>query len=165
MDNTYTMPSGAHIGHVHLNVADLDRSLAFYCGTLGFRLVTRYADGPHGAAFVSAGGYHHHIGLNTWRSRSGTPAPTGHTGLFHLAIAYPNRHDLAQAVRRVLEAGIALGGATDHGVSHSVYLSDPDGNGLELTVDLPESEWPRNARGEPDMFSGKALDLNALLNE
>jgi catechol 2,3-dioxygenase len=164
-NDTYIIPATANIGHIHLNVADLDRSLAFYCGTLGFGLVTRYAEGPHGAAFVSAGGYHHHIGLNTWRSRGATPAPSGHTGLFHLAVRYANRRDLARAVRRVLEAGIVLGGATDHGVSHSVYLSDPDGNGVELTCDLPESEWPRNERGEPDMFSGKALDLNNLMAE
>ena len=142
-DDPYSIPTTADIGYVHLNVADLDQSLAFYCGTLGFGLVRRYGDGSHGAAFVSAGGYHHHIGLNTWRSRRATPPPSGYTELYHLAVRYANRRDLAQTVRRVLEAGVSLGGATDHGVSHSVYLGDPDGNGVELTWDRVAEERTR----------------------
>ena len=161
----YTIPGTADIGHVHLNVADLDRALAFYCTVLGFQLVTRYAEGPHGAAFVSAGGYHHHIGLNTWRSRGAGPPPPNTTGLYHLAIRYPSRWALGVAIQRLLEAQIPIQGATDHGVSESIYLSDPDGNGIELTCDRPQSEWPRNARGEPDMFSGKPLDIADLLLE
>lgn len=159
----YQVPAGASIGHVHLHVADLERSLAFYRGVLGFGLVTRFAEGPHGAAFVSAGGYHHHIGLNTWRSRGASPPPPGHTGLYHFAVRYPARRDLAEAVRRAVAAGVSLHGATDHGVSHSIYLADPDGNGLELTWDLPRDAWPLNDRGEPDLFSGRPLDVEALL--
>ncbi|HYE03165.1 MAG TPA: VOC family protein [Phycisphaerales bacterium] len=146
------------IGHVHLRVADLERSLAFYCGVLGFGLMQRL--GP-GAAFVSAGGYHHHIGLNTWESRGGpSPAP-GTTGLYHLAIVYPTRAALADAMRRVADAGIKLDGAADHGVSEALYLHDPDGNGVELYWDRPREDWPRGADGGLAMFT-RPLDLSAL---
>ena len=158
-ETSYTIPVGADIGHVHLNVADLDRALGFYCGVLGFQLVTRMGDG---AAFVSAGGYHHHIGLNTWHTRGATPAPRGHTGLYHVAVRYPTRRDLAVALKHVAAAKVPVLGATDHGVSESIYLADPDGNGVELTCDRPMAQWPRNERGEPDMFSGKPLNLVAL---
>ena len=150
---------GVRIGHVHLKVADLERSLAFYCGVLGFQLTQRY--GP-GAAFVSAGGYHHHIGLNTWESRGGKPPPPGTTGLYHVAILYPDRKSLADALRRLIEHHIPLDGAADHGVSEALYLQDPDGNGLELYVDRDPSEWPRDAKGDLEMTTG-ALDLEALL--
>lgn len=150
---------GTRIGHVHLKVADLDRALAFYCGVLGFELQQRHGDQ---VAFVSAGGYHHHLGLNTWESRGGSPPPPGTTGLFHAAILYPSRAALADALRRVLAAGIALDGASDHGVSEALYLRDPDGNGLELYRDRPESEWPRTAEGAVAMFTAP-LDLQDLL--
>lgn len=150
---------GTRIGHVHLKVADLDRALAFYCGVLGFELQQRHGDQ---VAFVSAGGYHHHLGLNTWESRGGSPPPPGTTGLFHAAILYPSRAALADALRRVLAAGIALDGASDHGVSEALYLRDPDGNGLELYRDRPESEWPRSAEGAVAMFTAP-LDLQDLL--
>jgi catechol 2,3-dioxygenase len=150
---------GVRIGHVHLKVADLERSLAFYCGVLGFQLTQRY--GP-GAAFVSAGGYHHHIGLNTWESRGGKPPPPGTTGLYHVAILYPDRQALADALRRLIEHQIPLDGAADHGVSEALYLQDPDGNGLELYVDRDPSEWPRDAKGELEMTTAP-LDLDALL--
>src|SRR5512132_4413916 len=149
------------IGHVHLKVADLDRALGFYCGVLGFELMQRYGSE---AAFISAGGYHHHIGLNTWESRGGSPPPRGTTGLFHLAILYPSRAALADALRRLIAAGIALDGASDHGVSEALYLHDPDGNGLELYRDRPEAEWPRDASGKFAMVS-EPLDLAALLSE
>lgn len=147
------------IGHVHLKVADLERALGFYCGVLGFELMQRM--GPS-AAFVSAGGYHHHIGLNTWESRGGSPPPAGTTGLYHMAILYPDRRTLADAVRRVLQAGIDLDGAADHGVSEAIYLRDPDGNGVELYRDRPEAEWPRDAEGRLAMFT-RRLDLEGLL--
>jgi catechol 2,3-dioxygenase len=153
--------AGVRIGHVHLKVADLDRALAFYCGILGFNLIQRYGTQ---AAFISAGGYHHHIGLNTWESRGGSPPPPGTTGLFHMAILYPTRRDLADALNRLIEAGATLDGASDHGVSEALYLRDPDGNGVELYWDRPESQWPRTAAGELAMYT-KALDLNALLRE
>ena len=149
------------IGHVHLKVSDLDRALDFYVGVLGFELQQRF--GPQ-AAFVSAGGYHHHIGLNTWESAGAAPAPQRHTGLFHLAVLYPDRSTLADAVRRVLEAGIALEGASDHGVSEAIYLRDPDHNGVELYRDRPRDEWPRTGDGEVAMFTSP-LDLQALLDE
>jgi catechol 2,3-dioxygenase len=152
---------GTRIGHVHLKVADLDRAMAFYSGVLGFELTQRYGDQ---AAFLSAGGYHHHIGLNTWESRGGTPPPAGHTGLFHTAILYPTRKDLADALRRVQAAGIALDGASDHGVSQALYLRDPDGNGVELYWDRPQEEWPRDAAGNLAMVTER-LDLRALLAE
>jgi len=147
------------IGHVHLKVADLERALAFYCGVLGFQLMQRYGTQ---AAFVSAGGYHHHIGLNTWQSKGGTPPPRGHTGLFHVAILYPDRAALADSVRRVRDAGVPIDGASDHGVSEAVYLRDPDGNGLELYRDRAEAEWPRDAEGNLAMDT-RPLDLETLL--
>jgi catechol 2,3-dioxygenase len=150
---------GVRIGHVHLKVADLDRALAFYCGVLGFGLMQRYGTQ---AAFVSAGGYHHHIGLNTWESQGGSPPPPGTTGLYHLAILYPTRAALADALYRLAQAGIPLQGASDHGVSEALYLSDPDGNGIELYVDRPEDQWPRTSDGELQMVTQR-LDLQDLL--
>ena len=150
---------GTRIGHVHLKVADLDRALAFYSGVLGFALTQRYGTQ---AAFVAAGGYHHHIGLNTWESRDGAPPPRGSTGLFHLAILYPTRAALADALRRLVAAGVPLDGASDHGVSEALYLRDPDGNGVELYWDRPEAEWPRDASGALAMVT-RRLDLQALL--
>lgn len=151
--------AGARIGHVHLKVADLDRALGFYCGLLGFSLMQRYGTQ---AAFLSAGGYHHHIGLNTWESLGGSPPPRGTTGLFHTAILYPQRHDLADALRRVLDAGIRLDGASDHGVSEALYLRDPDQNGVELYWDKPEAMWPRDPEGRLAMVTQR-LDLDDLL--
>jgi catechol 2,3-dioxygenase len=147
------------IGHVHLKVADIDRSLAFYVGVLGFEVTQRFGTQ---AAFISAGGYHHHIGLNTWESQGGSPPPPGTTGLYHLAILYPTRPKLADALRRLQRAGIQLDGAADHGVSQALYLHDPDDNGVELYWDRPQSEWPRNPSGEITMYT-KSLDLSALL--
>lgn len=152
---------GVRIGHVHLKVADLERALEFYCGVLGFELTQRYGTQ---AAFVSAGGYHHHIGLNTWESLGGSPPPPGTTGLYHTAILYPTRPALAEALRRVLEAGIRLDGASDHGVSEAIYLRDPDDNGVELYRDRPQDEWPRTPQGELAMYT-RRLDLNGLLAE
>lgn len=149
------------IGHVHLKVADLDRALAFYCGVLGFELTQRYGSS---AAFVSAGGYHHHIGLNTWESHGGPPPPAGTTGLYHLAIRYPDRRTLADALRRLQAAGVPLEGASDHGVSEALYLRDPDSNGLELYWDRPKAEWPRTADGQLAMNTER-LDLASLLAE
>lgn len=151
----------ARIGHVHLKVADLDRALVFYQGVLGFTLTQRFGAE---AAFLSAGGYHHHIGLNTWESRGGAPPPRGSTGLYHAAILYPTRHALARALRRVLDAGVPLEGASDHGVSEALYLRDPDGNGIELYWDRPHRDWPRNAEGHLAM-STRRLDVEALLQE
>lgn len=144
MSQPYTAPAGARVGHVHLKVADLDRAIAFYSGVLGFGITQRY--GPR-AAFLAAGDYHHHIGLNTWESAGGTPPPPGHTGLYHSAFLYPTRADLGAAIRAVLDAGIPLDGAADHGVSEAVYLRDPDGNGVELYADKPPEDWPRDAEG------------------
>ncbi len=149
------------IGHVHLKVADLDRALAFYRDMLGFELTQRYG---RQAAFLSAGGYHHHIGLNTWESAGGTPPPPGTTGLYHLAILYPTRAELADALRRVLEAKIPLEGASDHGVSEAIYLRDPDGNGVELYWDRPREQWPHDSSGGLAMVT-EPLDLRALLKE
>ncbi len=157
----YTIPAAADIGHVHLKVADLERALAFYRDVLGFELTQRFGDQ---AAFISAGGYHHHIGLNTWESRGGAAAPRGHTGLYHLAIRYPTRRDLAVAVTRLLEAGVPLQGAADHGVSEAIYLADPDGNGVELYWDRPREQWPRGPDGEVRMATDP-LDVAALLDE
>lgn len=151
----------ARVGHIHLKVADLDRALAFYRDVLGFELQQRSGDR---AAFLSAGGYHHHIALNTWESAGGTPPPAGHTGLYHLAILYPDRPSLATALLRVLDAGISLDGSADHGVSEAVYLRDPDGNGIELYRDRPEEDWPRNADGTLAMVNAR-LDIPALLTE
>jgi len=149
------------IGHVHLRVADIEHALDFYVGVLGFELQQRLGEE---AAFVSAGGYHHHIGLNTWQSRDASPPPPGHTGLFHVAIRYPDRSTLADAFRRLVAASHPVSGASDHGVSEAIYLADPDGNGIELYRDRPESEWPRAADGTVAMFSNP-LDLDALLAE
>ena len=164
------MPSPEHsnpidpqvrIGHVHLKVADLERSLRFYCSVLGFEVTQRYGTQ---AAFISAGGYHHHIGLNTWESLDGSPPPPGTTGLYHTAILYPNRKSLADALRRLIVAGIALDGASDHGVSEALYLRDPDENGVELYWDRRNEEWPRTPEGEISMFT-RRLDLSGLLKE
>ena len=151
---------GVRIGHVHLKVADLDRALQFYCGVLGFEVTQRYGAQ---AAFLSAGGYHHHIGLNTWESTGGAPPPAGSTGLYHLAILYPTRASLADALRRVQAAGIALDGAADHGVSEALYLRDPDHNGVELYWDRPPAEWPRASDGTISMYT-RSLDLRGLLD-
>lgn len=155
------IPAGTRIGHVHLKVADLDRALAFYRDVLGFAVIQRYG---REAAFVSAGGYHHHIGLNTWESRGGTPPPAGATGLYHVAILYPTRPALADALRRVAAAGIALEGASDHGVSEALYLSDPDRNGVELYWDRPRERWPLDPGGRLAMGT-RRLDLDDLLRE
>lgn len=152
---------GVRIGHVHLKVSDLERALAFYCGVLGFELTMRY--GP-GAAFISAGGYHHHIGLNTWESQGGHPPAPGTTGLYHVAILYPTRAALGDALRRLQAAGIALDGAADHGVSEALYLRDPDDNGIELYWDRPGDQWPVDADGKLTMFT-RALDVRGLLSE
>jgi len=149
------------IGHVHLKVADLDRALDFWCGVLGFEEQARMGAQ---AAFISAGGYHH-IGLNTWESQGGTPAPPGHTGLYHVAVRFPDRTALAEAVRRVVEAGVPLEGASDHGVSEAIYLRDPDGNGVELYRDRPREDWPRPADGEGVAMFTRPLDVRALLAE
>jgi catechol 2,3-dioxygenase len=161
-DPARTTPIDARvrIGHAHLKVADLDRSLAFYCGVLGFGLTARMPQ----AAFLAAGDYHHHIGLNTWESKGGHPPPRGTTGLYHVAILYPTRAALGDALRRLMAAGIELQGASDHGVSEALYLNDPDGNGLELYWDRPREQWPRDPKGALAMISDP-LDLNALLKE
>ncbi len=153
--------SAVRIGHVHLKVADIDRALAFYCAVLGFELTQRIGKQ---AAFISAGGYHHHIGLNTWESAGGSPPAPGTTGLYHLAILYPTRAQLADALRRLIEADIPLEGASDHGVSQALYLRDPDDNGVELYWDRPQQEWPRTADGELAMFTHR-LDLADLLKQ
>jgi len=152
---------GVRIGHVHLKVADIERSLAFYCGVLGFQLMARYGTQ---AAFFSAGGYHHHFGINTWESRNGSPPPRGTTGLYHTAILYPSRPALADALRRLIAAGVPLEGASDHGVSEALYLRDPDENGLELYRDRPRDEWPLNADGSLAMKT-EWLNLEDLLRE
>ena len=152
---------GADIGHVHLKVADLERALGFWRDVLGFEVQVQLGD--H-AAFISAGGYHHHIGLNTWESRGGSPPPPGSTGLYHTAIRYPTRAALAKALKRVVEAGMPLSGASDHGVSEAIYLNDPDRNGIELYWDRPRDEWHRDEEGNLVMFTAP-LDLNALLAE
>jgi len=149
------------IGHVHLKVADLERALDFYCGVLGFELTARMGQQ---AAFISAGGYHHHIGLNTWESAGGAPPPAGSTGLYHVAILYPTRSALADGLERLRQAGIPLDGAADHGVSEALYLRDPDGNGIELCWDRPEAEWPRGSDGSLTMYT-RPLDLESLVQE
>ena len=154
-------PPETRVGHVHLRVADLERAIGFYTEVLGFTLMQRY--GP-GAAFLGAGGYHHHIGLNTWESLGGTPPPPGHTGLYHAAFLYPDRCSLAQAVQRALAAGVRITGKADHGVSEAVYFNDPDGNGVEIYRDRPEAEWPRRADGTL-AIGNEPLDLDALLAE
>lgn len=158
---TATTHPATRVGHVHLKVADLDRAIAFYSGVLGFEIMQRY--GPQ-AVFLSAGGYHHHIGLNTWESAGGTPPAPGNTGLYHVAFLYPDRAALAEAVRRVAVAGIPIDGAADHGVSEAVYLRDPDGNGVELYWDRAPEDWPRNASGELEMFNAP-LSIRKLIAE
>jgi len=159
--NVHPIEPQVRIGHVHLKVSNLERALDFYCGVLGFQLMQRYGAE---AAFVSAGGYHHHIGLNTWESLGAPPPPARTTGLYHLAILYPTRVALADALSRLLAAGINLDGASDHGVSEALYLRDPDENGVELYRDRPKDQWPRNPRGELEMFT-RPLDLESLLRE
>ena len=159
--NSNPIAPGVSIGHVHLKVADLERALGFYCGGLGFELTQRFGTQ---AAFVSAGGYHHQIGLNTWESRGGSPPPPGATSLYHLAILYPTRALLADALRRLLAAGIEIDGAADHGVSEAIYLRDPDGNGVELYRDRPREQWPRTPDGGLAMFT-RPLDLEELVKE
>jgi catechol 2,3-dioxygenase len=159
--NPRPIAAGVSIGHVHLKVADLERALAFYVGVLGFELMQRYGQQ---AAFISAGGYHHHIGLNTWESRGGSRPAPGTTGLYHVAIRYPTRADLADALIRLMEAGIPLDGASDHGVSEALYLSDPDGNGVELCRDRPMDQWPRTADGTLAAVR-RPLDLQDLLRD
>ncbi len=159
--NQPAINSGVRVGHVHLKVADLERALGFYRDVLGFELQQRFGSQ---AAFLSAGGYHHHIGLNTWESKGGSPPPPGTTGLYHVAILYPTRALLADALRRVLAAGIELDGVADHGVSEALYLRDPDNNGVELYWDRPQEQWPHNADGSLAMFT-RALDLDGLLRE
>ncbi len=157
----YVIPAATTIGHVHLKVADLDRAIGFYRDVLGFTLTQRYGSQ---AAFLAAGGYHHHIGLNTWESLAGGPPPRGTTGLYHLAILYPSRRDLAVALQRLLDAGVTLDGASDHGVSEALYLRDPDQNGVELYRDRPREEWPVDSEGRL-MMGSTPLDLGALLRE
>ena len=156
-----TVHPQTRIGHVHLKVADLERAIGFYHGVLGFDVTQRYG---RQAAFLSAGGYHHHIGLNTWESAGGSPPPPGTTGLYHVAIVYPTRAELADALRRLTEAGIQLDGASDHGVSEALYLRDPDQNGVELYWDRPQEQWPRTPEGGINMFT-RTLDLRGLLAE
>lgn len=156
-----TLPPQTCVGHVHLKVSDLDRAIAFYSGVLGFEVTQRY--GPQ-AAFLSAGGYHHHIGLNTWQSRGGSQPAPGTTGLFHVAFLYPDRAALAQALARVVAAGVPIDGAADHGVSEAIYFRDPDGNGIEIYRDRDTADWPRDATGELAMVNDP-LDLDALLQE
>jgi catechol 2,3-dioxygenase len=158
---TYIIPSQARIGHVHLKVADLQRSLNFYCGLLGFEMMTTYGSS---AAFISAGGYHHHIGVNTWHSKNAPPASKTGVGLYHTAILYPTRKDLAVIYDRLSKASYSLTGASDHGVSEALYLNDPDGNGVELYWDRPKELWPKKANGSLDMFTN-ILDLDGLLKE
>jgi len=161
MSNNYTIPAQTRIGHVHLKVSDIKRSLDFYCGLLGFELITMYGTD---AAFISAGGYHHHIGLNTWYSKNGPPAPVRSAGLFHTAILYPTRKDLANIYERLTEANYPFTGASDHGVSEALYLNDPDENGVELYWDRPREQWPKKEDGSIEMYS-IALDLESLLAE
>ena len=158
---SYTIPPQTHIGHVHLKVADIERSLAFYCDLLGFTITQRYGDS---AVFISAGGYHHHIGLNTWHSKNAAPAQVNGVGLFHTAIVYPTRKDLAIIYKRLTEANWPMTGAADHGVSEALYLNDPDGNGVELYWDKSESKWPKDENGNLMMIT-EALDLQSLLSE
>jgi catechol 2,3-dioxygenase len=155
------IPKGVSIGHVHLKVSDIERSLAFYRDILGFEVTSRYGKQ---AAFLSAGGYHHHIGLNTWESKGSTPSPPGHTGLYHFAILYPTRKDLANALKRLVDARYPIGGASDHGVSEAIYLDDPDGNGIELYWDRPKNKWPKDKEGKLEMGLAP-LNLEKLLGE
>ncbi len=161
MEKTYSIPPDTRIGHIHLKVSDLESSLAFYCGLLGFKLMQTYGDQ---AAFISAGGYHHHIGLNTWESKGASPAPVRNTGLYHAAILYPERRDLARILQRLIDEKYPLTGAADHGVSEAIYLDDPDKNGVELYWDRPREKWPLDEDGSLQMFTG-SLDLDDLLAE
>lgn len=161
MEKAYKIPARTRIGHVHLKVSDLQKALDFYCGLLGFELTTMYGED---AAFISADGYHHHIGLNTWHSKGSEPAPQQYPGLYHTAILYPTRKDLAEVLERIRKSGYPIGGASDHGVSEALYLKDPDGNGVELYWDKPKEEWPHDEKGNLVMYT-KPLDLRALLNE
>ncbi len=156
---TYTIPAQTHIGHVHLKVGDIERSLKFYVDLLGFSIMQRYGDS---AVFISAGGYHHHIGLNTWQSKNASPEPVNSAGLYHLAIVYPTRKDLAISVQRLMDVHYPLTGAADHGVSEAVYLNDPDRNGVELYWDKPKEEWPFDEKGSIKMMT-EQLDLENLL--
>ncbi|SMO58052.1 VOC family protein [Gracilimonas mengyeensis] len=160
-DNTYTTPSETRVGHVHLKVSDLDKALGFYRDLLGFELTTMYGEQ---AAFLSAGGYHHHIGLNTWHSHGGSPAPRNSPGLYHTAFLYPTRKDLAVILKRLIDKEYPIGGASDHGVSEAIYLQDPDGNGVELYRDRPQKEWEYDKDGSVKMVT-KPLDLKDLLSE
>ncbi|NLN24271.1 MAG: glyoxalase [Bacteroidetes bacterium] len=161
MNTTYKIPGNTRIGHVHLKVSNIQRALDFYCGLLGFEITTEYGEN---AVFISAGGYHHHIGLNTWYSKDAPPASRNSVGLYHTAIVYPTRKDLAEIFNRLLQAGYPLTGASDHGVSEALYLDDPDQNGVELYWDKPKEEWPRKADGSINMFT-KPLNLENLLSE
>jgi catechol 2,3-dioxygenase len=161
MKAEYTIPADTRIGHVHLKVSDIKRSLEFYCGLLGFEVTARYGDA---AVFISAGGYHHHIGLNTWHSQGRGPAERNAVGLYHTAILYPTRRDLAEIYVRLLTSGYRITGASDHGVSEAIYLDDPDGNGVELYWDRPTAEWPKNRDGSLEMYT-RALDLESLVKE
>jgi catechol 2,3-dioxygenase len=154
-------PPETRVGHVHLKVADLDRAVAFYTDVLGFKVTSRFG---RGAAFLAAGSYHHHIGLNTWESLGATPPPPGHTGLYHTAFLYPDRKSLAQALKRAIDAGVTITGKADHGVSEAIYFEDPDGNGVEIYRDKPEQDWPRHPDGTPALVNDP-LDLEALLAE
>ena len=156
-----TIPPKTRIGHVHLTVGNLERALKFYREILGFEVTTWYGKS---AVFLSAGGYHHHIGLNTWAGEGAKPSPPGHTGLYHFAILYPNRKELAKALKQLIDANYPVEGASDHGVSEAIYLHDPDGNGVELYADRPESEWPRNSKGEIEIVT-RPLDLRSLLKQ
>src|SRR5690554_2690754 len=160
-NDKYVAPTQAHIGHVHLKVSDLEKAIEFYSEVLGFEVTMRYGSQ---AAFLSVGGYHHHIGLNTWHSKGGLPAPTNSPGLYHTAILYPDRKELAEIYKRITEAGYPVSGASDHGVSEAIYLNDPDGNGVELYYDRPEQDWPRTQEGGIDMYASP-LDLQGLLEE
>ena len=161
MNSNYQLPPATRIGHVHLKVSNLQRALDFYAGLLGFELVTTYGEE---AAFISAGGYHHHIGLNTWQSKGGKPAPKNAAGLFHTALLYPTRKDLARILQRLLEANYPISGFADHGVSEAIYLDDPDENGVELYWDRPKELWPTDAEGKILMYT-RTLDVHELLNE
>lgn len=161
VEASHPISPDVRIGHIHLKVSDIDRALAFYSGILGFNITQRYGKS---AVFLSAGGYHHHIGLNTWESKGGNPPPPHTTGLYHVAILYPTRRDLADALQRLTKAGVPLQGAADHGVSEALYLTDPDGNGIELYWDKPRSEWPYTTNGELNMDT-RPLDLQVLLQE
>ncbi|MFT7029389.1 MAG: catechol 2,3-dioxygenase [Marinoscillum sp.] len=160
-EEKYIVPSGTRIGHVHLKVSDLQRALDFYCGMLGFEVMAKMGSD---AAFISAGGYHHHIGLNTWQSKGMPPAPRNQPGLFHTAIVFPTRKDLAFAVNRLLEQSYPLTGAADHGVSEAIYLDDPDGNGVEIYWDRPKEDWPTHSDGSLRMYT-RQIDMENLLGE